>query len=91
MRTQLIFFLILIAYSNLSSQRHFSFEYDDAGNRITRTLINPKKGKPEEKVLADKKITVYPNPTTGVLRLELEGFNGIRMENAVILFNYCLS
>lgn len=73
MKTFITICILLFAYSNLSAQRNFSYEYDDAGNRITRTLINPKKAIPQEDVLSDKKITVYPNPTTGVLRLELEG------------------
>lgn len=67
------FILIVFLNSYLLLSQHFSYDYDDAGNRIIRVMVSPKEGKPQVKEISNFKITLSPNPTTGVLRLELEG------------------
>ncbi|MGE5480036.1 MAG: hypothetical protein ACM3U1_06365 [Chloroflexota bacterium] len=57
------------------------YEYDLNGNRIERsyTMVLMKRGLPndstevEAALGAENKITVAPNPTTGILKLEITG------------------
>jgi len=61
-----------------------SYAYDNAGNRISRTILlsTSPQGvkKAEDPVLVEyqigeRKITVYPNPTKGKLAVEITGGN----------------
>ena len=81
-----ILFLLFMAFSLSGfSQQIISYAYDNAGNRISRKVIdltvtpNPthvKKGADPEPVveqLGERKITVFPNPTKGSLAVEIVG------------------
>lgn len=58
-----------------------SYDYDYAGNRISRkiiTLPQSVKGKTPDPVpvtdqMGDRKITIYPNPTKGMLAVDING------------------
>lgn len=87
----LLFFLFL-PKNALSQQHTISYEYDAAGNRISRTseIILPKSAKMvmdtigtfdeekfaieknNEKYVSNNGFTIYPNPTTGRMVLEIE-------------------
>jgi len=67
----LITLLILVAI-NLQAVDHY-FYYDGAGNREERTQIKRLKvvAQPKDEVLGEHKITVYPNPTYGPLKIDI--------------------
>jgi len=79
----LLFSFILILSSGMA-QNIVSYAYDNAGNRISRKVVNlnsnPSHVKasepaPVEDQLGERKITVYPNPTRGALAVEITGGN----------------
>ena len=65
----------------LHSQNKVTYGYDAAGNRISRTIVLSPTSAPapieeEEPVVytetfADIKLKIYPNPTTGLLKVEI--------------------
>ena len=70
----------------MAQQQIVSYAYDNAGNRISRKIVNitppPSHVKkavedpiPVEEQLGERKITVYPNPTKGALAVEITGGN----------------
>ncbi|MDP4272681.1 MAG: T9SS type A sorting domain-containing protein [Bacteroidota bacterium] len=77
-----------------------SYMYDNAGNRVLRTITLPKKKSAlvaktdtsntkkqmfEEK-LGQQKILIYPNPTKGNLTVEIQGYDKEK-NSALYLFN----
>jgi len=82
-----LIFLLLVAISmSVSGQNMVSYAYDNAGNRISRKIVllasNPTHVKkdtiasaPVEEQLGDRKLTVYPNPTKGELKVDITGGN----------------
>jgi hypothetical protein len=82
----LFFLLISIApEGKAQTQQMVSYAYDYAGNRISRKIVDmgsnlfhAKKAEdptPVEDQLGDRKITIYPNPTKGIMLLEITGAN----------------
>lgn len=56
------------------------FSYDNAGNRVKREIILQTRGIAEDsspeyfsEMIAEKNIHIYPNPTEGLLRVEITG------------------
>ena len=82
-------FVILILFTiagRAQSQNMVSYAYDNAGNRISRKIVllssNPTHVKqdtiapsPVEEQLGERKLTVYPNPTKGELKVEITSGN----------------
>jgi len=81
-----LLFMFLQSYSlqTLAQQQIVSYAYDNAGNRISRKIVNitppPSHAKkavedpiPVEEQLGERKITIYPNPTKGSLAVEITG------------------
>jgi len=81
-----LLFMFLLSYSmqTLAQQQIVSYAYDNAGNRISRKIVNitppPSHAKkavedpiPVEEQLGERKITIYPNPTKGSLAVEITG------------------
>ena len=75
-------FLLLIPY--WSAAQSFSYAYDNAGNRVSRTLVvgTPQAAGRHDKdsviyheVLANKEISLYPNPVTTNLTVNVKGYN----------------
>lgn len=78
------------------AQNMVSYAYDQAGNRISRKIVllgsNPEHVKrnenpaPVEEQLGERKITIYPNPTKGMLRVDINGGDE-KDELSISLFN----
>jgi hypothetical protein len=81
----LLFSFLLVLASGIAQNNIVSYAYDNAGNRISRKIVdlnitpNPSHVKknadpvPVEDQLGERKITVYPNPTKGALAVEITG------------------
>ena len=75
----LLLLLVLCICGNLHSQG-LKYSYDEAGNRIKRELvvepisnpIKPTQSKSSD-IMKEKDIHIYPNPTEGMLRVEIVG------------------
>ena len=80
----ILFIIFMNITSVLFSQNTVSYGYDAAGNRTSRTIVIPPKQAPalepqEEKqpaavyteVLSGIELKIYPNPTDGVLNVEI--------------------
>ena len=77
-----IAFLIFIS-SYCYSQTQYSYTYDGAGNRITRTVVSKKQQNLLSQKVADFGVKVFPNPTVDFLKVNFEGIskdNKIKVE-----------
>lgn len=81
LRYLLFLFLVTFTLQGMATDV-ISYAYDNAGNRISRKVVdlnsNPSHVKasapaPVEDQLGERKITVYPNPTRGALAVEISG------------------
>lgn len=82
---QLILVLVLGGLFSLSNttKAQVSYSYDEAGNRILRHVIVMRAPQNEKKAVVDstaqkeslgeQEIIIYPNPTRGILKIELKG------------------
>ncbi len=81
-KTILLGFFITSCLPLLHSQNKVSYGYDAAGNRISRTITMPAlrsapAPQPEEpaavysEMLSDIEVRIYPNPTDGLLKVEM--------------------
>jgi len=78
-----LLFSFLVLLSTAMQAPKVGYDYDMAGNRISRKIVelnNPNYTKkqaeipvPVEDQLGERKITVYPNPTKGALAVEMTG------------------
>jgi hypothetical protein len=81
-----ILILLLLLATTICAQS-VTFTYDNAGNRTARVITMPPKSKspvapqePEEEIIpfsdmiAEQAIRIYPNPTDGILVVEIEGY-----------------
>ena len=75
-------FLLLIPCWNVAQS--FRYAYDNAGNRVSRTLVvgpqqaagrHDKDSVIYHEVLANKEISLYPNPVTTNLTVNVKGYN----------------
>ena len=64
----------------LHAQGKVKFGYDAAGNRISRTIVFAPRSAPAQEeeqptvyteMLSEIKVKIYPNPTTGLLKVEI--------------------
>lgn len=78
MKKVLLLLLILQVQSAFSQEAHFT--YDAAGNRIRREFISYYRNQPSRRqagsrnsnnLLTDKLVRIYPNPTDGLLKIEM--------------------
>ena len=81
---QLLFFSVLFAGFTLSAQ-NVNYTYDAAGNRTERVITLSSKSQsskylnaatPLEDLLAERKVKIYPNPTKGILAVEIDNLEG---------------
>ena len=82
-RTILLGFFATIFLQTLHSQDRISYGYDSAGNRISRIIVISGLRAAEEnqeealkvysEVLQNLEIRIYPNPTEGMLYIEMSG------------------
>lgn len=63
--------------------KNVSYSYDSAGNRVKREILFEKQSAPSRdisnpeyfsEVLDEKEIRIYPNPTEGLLKIEIKGY-----------------
>ena len=95
-RVALIFLLSVVlsmwAGLDICAQR-IKYTYDSAGNRLTRQkeiviqtrgALSDDEGEPStyEEKLSETKVTIYPNPTRGILKIDISGVE--KFENARI-------
>lgn len=70
----ILFLLPLI----VSSQTIVNYTYDAAGNRIKREIVMSRSientEKPLTETLSRKSISIYPNPTAGLLKISISGW-----------------
>ena len=75
--------LICIASNTLHAQTPCTFLYDDAGNRVERVIDLTQKSASLATSIANveieedlpTKITIYPNPTKGLMKIQTSGFD----------------
>ena len=83
-KTVLLGFFATVCLQVLHSQNTVSYGYDAAGNRVSRTIVYqsppprsapaPKEEEPPvvySEVLSDIELKIYPNPTDGLLKVEI--------------------
>ena len=77
-------FLSLFSIAGIAQNQGISYAYDNAGNRISRKIVDlslPQTHIKRDSVapapvidqLGERKITIYPNPTKGMLAVEITG------------------
>lgn len=84
LKNRLLIFAIIMTYAGAGISQGVSYGYDPAGNRIKREIIlqtdgnSPKKA-PEKSIsremMSDKIIKIYPNPTRGMLKVEIDNID----------------
>ncbi len=75
--------LLLLPIGLIAQSNKVSYTYDQAGNRITRTITLNSAGAKQhtettdsvvvKDMIGERTITVYPNPTKGALNIEITG------------------
>lgn len=77
----------------LSFSQYIGYGYDAVGNRIKREIIisnnNVRKTPPKtvvSEMLSDKTIRIYPNPTKGILKIEISGWSELDA-GSITVFN----
>jgi hypothetical protein len=84
MKQKFLFFSAFALLASAAAAQTMQFAYDEAGNRISRTItVTPpglRAGEEEqdatplvEQLAADLSVKIYPNPTEGFLQMELSG------------------
>ena len=83
-KTKLILFgLILFAFTaNAQSQKKYEYTYDANGNRTMRVVkdtikikkLNPTASVPLIDTIGECKITIYPNPTKGDIKVDISNY-----------------
>ncbi|MBQ7941478.1 MAG: T9SS type A sorting domain-containing protein [Muribaculaceae bacterium] len=83
----LITILILLISITIESQT-ITYSYDACGNRISREIIlsrsiDTSKKSFEEK-LSENTIIIYPNPTEGILKIEIKGWEQTGNQSIIV-------
>ncbi|MDR3326742.1 MAG: T9SS type A sorting domain-containing protein [Prevotellaceae bacterium] len=79
-----LFFVMLITCFNGYGQGNLVFSYDASGNCIRKYLtvvmsspakpdVDNEEVQPQTDLIGDLKVTVYPNPTDGLLQVVIDG------------------
>ncbi len=94
MRT-IIFLISFLLFSVYVSGQHVSYGYDAAGNRISRVIVIDPLQAPEaapaappvySEMLKQTEIRIYPNPTEGLLKVEIVGLD-TEKNNRLMLYD----
>jgi YD repeat-containing protein len=83
MQNQTILLLLLLAAFALQGEDKVTFTYDQAGNRLSRTItlgssLVKRNHQPTDSVvikesIGERTIKVFPNPTRGALGIDIQG------------------
>lgn len=80
MKKALILPLVILMSCQMTIAQKVNFSYDNAGNRVKREIALQTRGIAESsspeyfsEAIAEKNIRIYPNPTDGLLRVEIAG------------------
>ena len=69
--------LVLLLWFVMGAQVVVNYDYDAMGNRIKREIVLSRSmentEKPLTETLSEKQISIYPNPTDGLLRIDISG------------------
>ncbi len=94
-KTIILCAIILFSCSEPIFSQYIGYGYDAAGNRIKRVVVMstysndsrkaPKKSFVSE-MLSDKTIRIYPNPTKGMLKIEVSGWSELDA-GSITVFN----
>ncbi len=87
--------LLTTLYCGEAVAQKITYTYDNAGNRIKREIIISPKGisrsedkepaiQPVSDMLADKDIKIHPNPTTGMLKVEITNYESNDLGNIYV-------
>ena len=70
--------LVLLLSFVMRAQVVVSYDYDAMGNRIKREIVLSRSmentEKPLTETLSSKSISIYPNPTAGLLKISISGW-----------------
>ena len=85
MKTLLLLLFFIVSIVSLQSQNTVKYAYDASGNRIKREILLTKSAvatTTEPEVFTDqvveRKVKIYPNPTQGELKIEVESTEGTK-------------
>ena len=88
-RIAVIFLLFVVlsmwAAADAYAQNKIKYTYDSAGNRLSRQkeiVVQTRGALSDEEELSETKVTIYPNPTKGMLKVDISGVE--KFENARI-------
>jgi hypothetical protein len=87
MKKKILLFSMFALFANAAVAQTVQFAYDEAGNRISRIVISTASGSTlrsegsepdatlllEEQLAAGLEVKIYPNPTDGLLQVEISG------------------
>ena len=78
---KILFFILLLQAAMTISAQSVAYTYDTAGNRTARVVTISKSPAAQEEtitalqdLIAEKAITIYPNPTKGILSVEIKDY-----------------
>lgn len=79
MKTKILLSILLFVGLTVSSQVRFA--YDGTGNRIKREIVIQRQNMPDQQagtifteIISEKTIFIYPNPTQGILKIEISDY-----------------
>lgn len=88
MRLNYLFLLIALNTFSINAEK-ISYSYDSSGNRIKREIVLATKSMNQRsentrysEMLSERHVNIYPNPTRGVLKLDITGKDN--MDEAII-------
>ena len=93
MKKLLFIAFLFCTITYVHAQNKIKYTYDSAGNRLSRQkeivvqtwgVLSDDEGEPSiyEEKLSETKVTIYPNPTRGMLKVDISGVE--KFENARI-------
>ncbi len=94
----LIAFFIAGIFANISyGQQNYSFGYDNAGNRVSRTIVLPGlkntsipdslQNQEYKDLIGGLEIIIYPNPTEGLLTVAIKNLNE-EQPSSILVYDY---
>ncbi|MFV0397993.1 MAG: T9SS type A sorting domain-containing protein, partial [Bacteroidales bacterium] len=90
----IIFNLFIIISVCIHSQSSINFSYDAAGNRINRSIVVTRASEqsklqelPLKNDFEETRVTIYPNPTKGIISISIQGGNEEFKNSSLALYS----